>query len=149
MTFFAALPLIALATFDIAMASNNVHEIAVRLPIPHQVSAMALQRASGDASVPAPVLTLQNVQLRTSEKVRIEVRAEQGGPILGSAATVAASQSASQSRTVTLSIPLSDKALSLLMNKTEITLVLRTVNSSGATRLNAEQIFFSTERLDR
>lgn len=101
------------------------------LPVPERVAAQAAARSTGEASVPVPILVLENVELPSGERLSIVVHgpAEPGstkpGQELGRATMVGSHEEAPASpRRMTLVVPLSDAALGLLAGKREVTLTL-------------------------
>ncbi len=125
---------------------------SVLLEVPPEVSRQAVARSAGDASAPAAVLMLEDLELGSDEGLTIEVLgppdegSEEPGPVLAVAGTVGSPQEkpAAPLHHMTLAVPLNDLASRLLAEAREIRLTLRVAGSPGRPPLKFRRAYFQT-----
>lgn len=122
----------------------------VTLQVPERVAAQAAARSAGEASAPAPILVLENVELPAGEALSIVVHGppEPGstrtGPELGRASMVGSHEKdpSAPPQRMTLVVPLGDEALRLLAGKREVTLTLKVEDGRGRSVPAFERAYF-------
>lgn len=143
-------PVVAAA---LTCAARQEASRSVLLEVPSEVSRQAVARSAGDASAPAPVLMLEDLELGSDEGLTIEVlgppdegSGDPAGPVLAVAGTVGLPQArlAAPLHHMTLAVPLNDIASRLLAGDREIRLTLRVVGSPGRPPLKFRRAYFQT-----
>jgi hypothetical protein len=148
----AMLAISLVAAITGAAAERRV-ETTIKLTVPKQVTAEAAARAAGDASASAPILMLEGLEVRQGEGMTIEVLGPPAGkskmrPILAVSGLVGSGPVAANApmETMTLVVPLNDRASRLLARTNEITLTLHVRNARGRAPLKVKRAYLAMPR---
>jgi hypothetical protein len=118
----------------------------VEVSVPQQVSTVARSRLAGN-DVAVPILVLEGIELGAGEGITIRILGPPKARVLmGIAGMVGRRQRtlAEPLKKVTLTVPLTDRALRLLADAGQVRLTLK-VDSPDRPALNVDHVYFRTD----